>query len=130
MPPRWIGSARLYTLPVLGTRVACSTTSGVRRLSIPRSSSAPKRPQLPLAVIAAPSVPSAAATVARGRRAPGRPRDAAGMRAPTNEVEVEHDVKVTMPDGVVLLTDVYHPVGVADAPTVLERTPYGRRGVA
>jgi putative CocE/NonD family hydrolase len=52
------------------------------------------------------------------------------MRAPTNEVEVEHDVKVTMPDGVVLLTDVYHPVGVADAPTVLERTPYGRRGVA
>ena len=35
-----------------------------------------------------------------------------------------------MPDGVVLLTDVYHPVGVDDAPTLLERTPYGRQGIA
>jgi len=52
------------------------------------------------------------------------------MRARGNEVEVEHDVKVAMPDGVVLLTDVYHPVGVADAPTILERTPYGRRNFA
>ena len=33
-----------------------------------------------------------------------------------------------MPDGVVLLADVYHPVGVDDAPTILERTPYGRQG--
>jgi uncharacterized protein len=49
------------------------------------------------------------------------------MRPVTNEVEVERDVKVTMPDGVVLLTDVYHPVGVADPPTLLERTPYGRQ---
>jgi putative CocE/NonD family hydrolase len=48
------------------------------------------------------------------------------MRKRTNEVEVERDVKVPMPDGVVLLTDVYHPVGVAGAPTLLERTPYGR----
>jgi len=52
------------------------------------------------------------------------------VREPTNAVEVERDVKVTMPDGVVLLTDVYHPVGVGDAPTILERTPYGRAGVA
>jgi len=51
------------------------------------------------------------------------------MRAPTNDVEIERDVKVTMPDGVVLLTDVYHPVGVDDAPTLLERTPYGRAGI-
>jgi putative CocE/NonD family hydrolase len=35
-----------------------------------------------------------------------------------------------MPDGVELLTDVFHPVGVADAPTILERTPYGRAGVS
>jgi putative CocE/NonD family hydrolase len=35
-----------------------------------------------------------------------------------------------MPDGVVLLTDVYHPVGVDDAPTLLERTPYGRQAIA
>jgi len=50
------------------------------------------------------------------------------MREPTNDVRVEHHVEVSMPDGTVLLTDVFHPVGVDDAPTVLERTPYGRRG--
>ena len=38
---------------------------------------------------------------------------------------------VAMPDGAVLLADVYHPVGVDAAPTILERTPYGRHdGVA
>jgi len=52
------------------------------------------------------------------------------MRQRTNEVEIERDVKVAMPDGVVLLADVFHPVGVSDAPTLLERTPYGRLGVA
>src|SRR6476661_7028327 len=52
------------------------------------------------------------------------------MREPTNEVKVEHDIRVTMPDGVELLTDVFHPVGVDDAPTILERTPYGRAGVS
>jgi uncharacterized protein len=52
------------------------------------------------------------------------------MRERSNEVEVEHDVKVTMPDGIVLLADIYHPVGVDDAPTILERTPYGRQGVS
>ena len=31
-----------------------------------------------------------------------------------------------MPDGTVLLADIWHPVGVASAPTILERTPYGR----
>lgn len=51
------------------------------------------------------------------------------MRDRTNDVEVERDVKVAMPDGTVLLTDIYHPVGVADAPTLLERTPYGRLGL-
>ena len=52
------------------------------------------------------------------------------MREPTNEVKVERDVPVTMPDGVVLLTDMYHPVGVDDAPTILERTPYGREAIS
>ena len=52
------------------------------------------------------------------------------MRRRSNEVEVERDVKVEMPDGVVLLTDVYHPVGVDDAPALLERTPYGRQAMA
>src|SRR6202041_1582573 len=48
----------------------------------------------------------------------------------TNEVEVERDVKVTVSDGTVLLADVYHPVGVNDAPTLLERTPDGRANFA
>jgi uncharacterized protein len=52
------------------------------------------------------------------------------MREATNEVHVERNVPVTMPDGVVLVTDVYEPVGVDDAPTILERTPYGRQGVS
>jgi hypothetical protein len=52
------------------------------------------------------------------------------MRERTNEVEVERDVKVTVSDGTVLLADVYHPVGVDDTPTLLERTPYGRANFA
>ena len=52
------------------------------------------------------------------------------MRPRKNEVEVERDVQVTMGDGMVLLTDVYHPVGVDAAPTIPERAPYGRRGIA
>src|ERR1700722_12714044 len=48
------------------------------------------------------------------------------MRERANEVQVEQDVKVTVSDGTVLLTDVYHPVGIDDAPPILERTPYGR----
>src|SRR5215218_3918299 len=52
------------------------------------------------------------------------------MREPTNDVRVERHVEVPMPDGTVLLTDIYHPVGVDDAPTILERTPYGRVGIA
>ena len=56
----------------------------------------------------------------------GPARHTPGMRKRSNEIEVERDVKVEMPDGAVLLTDVYHPLGVDDAPTLLERTPYGR----
>jgi putative CocE/NonD family hydrolase len=52
------------------------------------------------------------------------------VREPSNEVEVERDVKVTVSDGTVLLADVYHPVGVDPAPTILERTPYGRANFA
>jgi putative CocE/NonD family hydrolase len=48
------------------------------------------------------------------------------VREPTNEVEVERDVKVTVSDGTVLLADIYHPVGVDEAATIVERTPYGR----
>ena len=52
------------------------------------------------------------------------------MRKRTNEVEVERDVKVTVSDGTMLLADVFHPLGVDDAPTILERTPYGRANFA
>jgi putative CocE/NonD family hydrolase len=52
------------------------------------------------------------------------------MRDASNAVEVEHDVKIPMPDGVVLLADLYHPAGVGPAPTILERTPYGRSAIA
>src|SRR6185312_17367519 len=52
------------------------------------------------------------------------------MRERTNEVKIERDSKVTMADGAVLLADIYHPVGVEDAPTILERTPYGRRALS
>ncbi len=48
------------------------------------------------------------------------------MRPRANEVEIERDVPVPTADGIALLTDIYHPVGVTDAPTILERTPYGR----
>ena len=37
------------------------------------------------------------------------------MREATHAVEVEHDVKVTMPDGAVLLADVFHPAGLGPA---------------
>ncbi len=52
------------------------------------------------------------------------------MRERTNEVEVERDVKVAVSDGTVLLADVYRPVGIDEAPTILERTPYGRANFA
>ncbi|SEF52712.1 hypothetical protein SAMN04489712_101317 [Thermomonospora echinospora] len=42
---------------------------------------------------------------------------------------VQRDLPVTMPDGVTLLADRYAPAGVPDPPTILVRTPYGRRGV-
>ncbi|UGS36602.1 CocE/NonD family hydrolase [Capillimicrobium parvum] len=48
----------------------------------------------------------------------------------TRDVEVLRDLPATMDDGVVLLADRYVPAGAAghEPPTVLVRTPYGRRG--
>ncbi|MFV0258088.1 MAG: CocE/NonD family hydrolase [Acidimicrobiales bacterium] len=49
----------------------------------------------------------------------------------THHYRVEPDIAVPMRDGVTLLGDRVIPVGAADdAPTVLIRTPYGRRGLA
>jgi len=48
----------------------------------------------------------------------------------TRDVAVERDLPVPMSDGVVLLADRHHPRGGGDRlPTVLVRSPYGRRGL-
>jgi putative CocE/NonD family hydrolase len=49
--------------------------------------------------------------------------------AATRQVTVERDVATPMPDGVVLLADRWFPatLRVGSAPTVLLRSPYGRR---
>jgi putative CocE/NonD family hydrolase len=48
--------------------------------------------------------------------------------AVTRDVRVRRDLPITMRDGVVLRADHYAPA-IPGAPTVLIRTPYGRRGV-
>lgn len=83
--------------------------------------------QLGRAVLTATGVLVAgAATVAAPRR---RQLVARLLRLPPphQQVDVEHDLWVRMPDGAALATDVYHPRGVGPGPTVLIRTPYGRR---
>jgi len=46
--------------------------------------------------------------------------------AETYNIAVEHDLKISMPDGVVLLADHYYPRGSEKLPTILVRSPYGR----
>jgi putative CocE/NonD family hydrolase len=48
--------------------------------------------------------------------------------AKTRAVTVERDLKVPMPDGVVLLADHYIPRGGESLPIILVRCPYGRAG--
>ncbi|MDX6742023.1 CocE/NonD family hydrolase [Actinocorallia sp. A-T 12471] len=50
---------------------------------------------------------------------------------PSATYRVSHikDIPVPMPDGTMLLADRYVPLGVKNPPTILVRTPYGRRGV-
>ncbi|EFH83994.1 CocE/NonD family hydrolase [Ktedonobacter racemifer] len=49
--------------------------------------------------------------------------------AETYDVLAERDLKVPMPDGMVLLADRYAPRGVENPPLLLVRSPYGRRGI-
>ncbi|HZR39307.1 MAG TPA: CocE/NonD family hydrolase [Ktedonobacteraceae bacterium] len=49
--------------------------------------------------------------------------------AQTYNVLVERDLKVPMPDGVVLLADRYAPRDIENPPLLLVRSPYGRRGI-
>src|SRR4029453_777674 len=45
-------------------------------------------------------------------------------------ITVENAVQMKTRDGVVLVADVYRPSGEGRFPTLLERTPYDRRGGA
>ena len=45
----------------------------------------------------------------------------------TRDLDVDRDLRVEMDDGVVLLADRWRPRGDGPAPTVLVRSPYGRR---
>ncbi len=48
--------------------------------------------------------------------------------ANTHSFTVRRDIAVPMPDGVTLLADHYTPRHNRSYPTILIRTPYGRRG--
>ncbi|GAA3211566.1 CocE/NonD family hydrolase [Actinocorallia longicatena] len=48
--------------------------------------------------------------------------------AATRDVRIQRGLPVPMDDGVELLADLYTPVRVPNAPLVLVRSPYGRRG--
>src|SRR4051812_32144592 len=50
-------------------------------------------------------------------------------RPESTDVLVEADLRVPVSDGAVLLADRYAPSGAPPMPTVLVRTPYGRRGL-
>jgi len=46
-------------------------------------------------------------------------------------VRVQHDVMIPMRDGVLLATDIYHPVSNASSyPVIMERTPYNKLGIS
>ena len=47
-----------------------------------------------------------------------------------NGVKKQRNIPLTMPDGVVLMTDHFAPRAKGDHPTILMRLPYGRRGFA
>jgi len=51
------------------------------------------------------------------------------LSPPQYQVEKQPGIRITMPDGVQLAADLYRPVGLDSAPTILTRTPYGRTNV-
>lgn len=48
--------------------------------------------------------------------------------AETHDIVIKRDIQVPMPDGVILLADLYAPRTGPKLPTILIRSPYGRRG--
>lgn len=55
----------------------------------------------------------------------GLPRT--GADAAAVDVGIARDLRVPMPDGAVLVADLYRPRGAGPLPAVLVRTPYGKR---
>ena len=51
------------------------------------------------------------------------------LSPPQNKVQRQNNMRIAMPDGIHLIADLYRPVGLATAPTVLIRTPYGRNSL-
>lgn len=49
--------------------------------------------------------------------------------AQNRDIVITPDIPIPMPDGVVLLADHYAPRGNSTLPTILIRSPYGRKGV-
>lgn len=49
--------------------------------------------------------------------------------AETHHLEIERNIPIEMPDGVVLFGDHYYPHGTNKLPTILVRCPYGRGGM-
>ena len=48
--------------------------------------------------------------------------------AQTHDIAITHDIQIPMPDGVVLLADHFAPRTASKLPTLLVRSPYGRKG--
>ena len=61
---------------------------------------------------------------------PAISRCAIGLPPPLHRAHRSRDIAVTMPDGVVLVTDLYEPDAPGPHPTLLMRLPYGRGGFA
>lgn len=49
--------------------------------------------------------------------------------AHTHDIKITSDIQIPMPDGVILLADHYVPRGGSKFPTLLVRSPYGRKGL-
>ncbi len=50
-------------------------------------------------------------------------------RAQTHDIAMTRDIQIPMHDGVTLLADHYVPRGSSKLPTLLIRSPYGRKGL-
>src|SRR5260221_1862307 len=49
--------------------------------------------------------------------------------AQSHDIAMTRDIPIPMPDGVVLLADHYAPRGGSKLPTLLVRSPYGRKSI-